>query len=255
MERLFLLILIVAIAWGSNSCTSPGDMKSTDQAQVIVDSAIAAVGGDLLLNAEISFRFRVRDYIYKNQGGEYEYTRIYIDTNATKTVDKLTNKGLRRWIDNAEVELDSSWRQRYTNSVNSVIYYAFLPYRLNDQAVIKTYRGLVDIKDKTYHEILVQFEQEGGGVDFEDNYLYWFDTADYSMDYFAYDYISDGGGVRFREAYNRREIEGVTIQDYVNYKPPADSVGLYEMLDAFKQNDLVELSKIELEGVKVDLTN
>ena len=227
------------------------EAKGDRFAQEIVNKAIVAAGGPILDHAEVSFRFRVRDYIYKNNGGQFEYTRIYVDTSGTRTVDVLTNSGLTRSIDGKEAELDSTWTQRYSNSVNSVIYYAFLPYRLNDAAVIKTYQGAVDVNGRTYHQVHVAFQQEGGGVDYEDNYLFWFDTDDYSMDFFAYDYITDGGGVRFREAENSRIINGLTIQDYINYKPSADSIGLDRTMEAFQTNSLVELSRIQLENVKV----
>ena len=205
----------------------------------------------ILEEAEVSFRFRVRDYVYKNDHGRFEYTRIYRDTAGTTTVDILTNDGIIRTIDGDTIELDSTWQSRYSNSVNSVIYFAFLPYRLNDQAVIKTYRGEVEIKGRMYHEVLVQFEEEGGGKDHDDNFLYWFDTETFSMDYFAYDYVTDGGGVRFREAYNKRTVDGLVIQDYVNYKPSADSIGLNGMRQAYIDKSLQELSRIELENVVV----
>ncbi len=85
------------------------------------------------------------------------------------------------------------------------------------------------------------------------NFLYWFDTDTYALDYFAYDYITDGGGVRFREAYNRRDEGGLVVQDYVNFKPASDSVKLKDVLDAYVKEELKELSRIELEEVNVDV--
>jgi hypothetical protein len=219
-------------------------------AQSIIDSAIVSIHGDILDNAEVSFKFRVRNYVYRNQHGAYTYTRIFVDTSGT-TVDVLTNEGLTRTVDGEAIELDSTWATRYSNSVNSVMYFSFLPYRLNDPAVIKTHHGEVTIKGKQYHEVLIQFQEEGGGVDHDDNFLYWFNKETYALDYFAYDYITDGGGVRFREAYNRREEDGLVVQDYVNFKPASDSVKLKDILGAYLKGELMELSRIELEEVSV----
>jgi hypothetical protein len=209
------------------------------------------MGGDMLQNAEVSFRFRVRDYVYRMEGGDYEYTRRYEDTSGTITVDVLTNEGLTRTVNGDTVNLDSTWSNRYSNSVNSVIYFAFLPFRLNDPAVIKTYNGIVAIKDKNYHEILVRFKEEGGGADHDDNFLYWFDVDTYALDYLAYDYLTNGGGVRFRQAINRRTINGLTVQDYINYKPESDTIVLADMREAFESDELVELSRILIENVRV----
>lgn len=37
------------------------------------------------------------------------------------------------------------------------------------------------------------------------------------MDFLAYEYNVNGGGVLFREAFNSRMIEGMRFQDYINY--------------------------------------
>ncbi len=237
------------------SCTeAPKDAEESEpnQAQEIVNRAIKAIGGDVLDNAEITFKFRTRDYIYRNKAGRYRYTRTYVDTAGTKSVDILTNDGLTRTIDGKPVELDELWTQRYSNSVNSVFYFAFLPYRLNDAAVIKTYNGLKDFNGKKYHEIEVQFAKEGGGVDHDDNFLYWFSEDKYALDYFAYDYVTGKGGVRFRHAINRRLVNGLIVQDYVNYRPNDKKTDLYGMFEAHTRGELKELSRIELENVQVE---
>lgn len=256
MKSRFTLVIILATVLTFTGCSNQNDPEHfDDRAQAIVDNAIRAMGGTLLEHAEVSFRFRDRDYIYKNKKGTFEHTRIHIDSAGVRTVDVYHNNGLDRTVNGESAKLDKTWQTRYSNSINSVIYFTFLPYRLNDPAVIKTYRDIVTIKGKPYHEILVQFRKEGGGKDHDDNFLYWFDTATYAMDYLAYDYVTDGGGVRFREAYNRRSHNGLTVQDYVNYKPSDDSLTLYHMRTAYEQGKLVELSRIELHDVDVQNLN
>lgn len=235
-----------------NDATQHINDADRNPAQEIVDKAIQAIGGDLLDHADIDFTFRTRDYKFHQQGGKFEYTRIHVDTTGKKTIDLLTNEGLSRSVDSKPVDLDEKWAQRYSNSVNSVFYFAFLPYRLNDAAVIKTYNGIKDFNGKKYHEVEVQFAKEGGGVDHDDNFLYWFSEDKYALDYFAYDYITDKGGVRFRHATNRRLVNGLIVQDYVNYKPKDKKTGLYDMFEAHKSRELVELSRIELENVVVE---
>ena len=75
------------------------------------------------------------------------------------------------------------------------------------------------------------------------------------MDYLAYSYETDGGGIRFRAAYNPREINGLRFQDYVNYKPQGLDVALKDLDYLYEQGSLIEVSKIELENVKVKIVD
>ncbi len=87
----------------------------------------------------------------------------------------------------------------YSNSVNSVAYFALLPFRLNDAAVNKRYIGTSEIKGEPYFEIEVTFQQKGGGKDHDDVFIYWIHQQHFTMDYLAYSFIVDGGGTRFRK--------------------------------------------------------
>lgn len=244
MKKLILLFSI-AIA-----CSSP-----TPTAQEVVDQAIIFSGTKVLKSAEARFRFRAIDYEYKMDNGAYLYTRIQQDTLGNVVMDLLTNNGLIRTINGDTTSISEEKKAAYTSSVNSVIYFAFLPLWLNDAAVNKSYKGVTEIKDKTYYKIRVTFDQEGGGEDFEDVFYYWFDVDDYSMDYLAYSYEEeDGIGIRFREAYNQRRVNGVLIQDYINLKPVnKGSVPLEEIDQAYIDGELKELSLIELEDVEIIL--
>ncbi|GAB4243357.1 MAG: hypothetical protein Tsb0034_21200 [Ekhidna sp.] len=222
-------------------------------AQQIVDKAIEATGVDKLRNASASFTFRDIQYRYSFKNGAYEYVRIQKDSLENEVKDVLTNAGLTRYINSTETKIDDERRVAYTSSVNSVIYFAFLPMSLNDAAVNMTYIDKVEIEGKAYHKIKVTFDAEGGGEDYEDVFYYWFDTEDYSMDYLAYSYNEkDGKGIRFRVAYNQREVNGVVIQDYKNLKPKVEnSVELEAIDEAYLNGELEQLSLIELEDVDI----
>ena len=216
----------------------------------IVNEAFLQAGGYLFENTEIEFVFRDREYGYKKVGGNFEYVRIFKDsTNVVR--DVLANTGFTRQIDGITTEVADTMATKYSNSVNSVVYFALLPYGLNDQAVNKIYVGQSTIKDEVYHKIKVTFNQEGGGEDFQDVFIYWVGEDDHKVDYLAYSYETDGGGIRFREAYNERVINGVRFVDYVNYKPK--DIQDLEVLDQeFEKGNLEELSKIELTDIKVN---
>lgn len=243
MKKIYTLFLIILIA---ASCTD-----QNDDAQYVVDQARVAAGSDKLDMAQVEFEFRDREYGVKRQNGEYEMVRLFKDS-LDMIRDQVTNEGFQREMNGTVIEVTDSMSFKYTNSINSVIYFALLPYNLNDAAVIKSHLGTETIKGKDYYKIKVTFQQEGGGKDFEDEFIYWIDKETYFIDYLAYSYLTDGGGMRFREAYNPRNVNGIRALDYINYKPKTD-MKLEAMGKAFEDGQLEELSRIELINFKVEL--
>jgi hypothetical protein len=222
-----------------------------DRAQELVDKAIQAHGGKSFESVRIEFDFRGRHYSSTREGGIFTYTREFTDSLGN-VKDVLTNDSFRREINGRLANITDERAKAFSNSVNSVIYFALLPYGLNDPAVRKTYVGAATIKDKAYELVKITFDKEGGGKDFEDVFLFWINQQNSRVDYFAYSYISDGGGIRFREAINPRIIEDILFQDYNNYKPTSDSVTLNQMQVLFEANALEKMPVIELANVKVE---
>ncbi len=198
MLRIGIILLLLAELGGC----APKKMESSsvaetekDQAQEVIDQAIEAHGSQKVSGHIIEFDFRDRHYISKREGGVFQYERIFTDTLGDRYRDVLTNDGFSREINGELAEVSEEYRARYSNSVNSVLYFALLPYYLNDPAVKKKYLGKAQIKGVSYHKILITFRQEGGGKDFEDQFLYWIHEKDYTIDYLAYNYLTDGGSL------------------------------------------------------------
>ena len=161
----------------------------------------------------------------------------------------LSNDKFIRSINDVVSNLSDKDVVRYSNTLNSVIYFALLPYRLNDPAVIKTLKGTTSIKGKKYHAVEVRFTEENGGTDYDDVFYYWINTQTNTMDYLAYLFHVNGGGVRFRAAYNPRVIDEIRFQDYENYSAPKETA-LADLPALYEAGELKLLSKIELEEVK-----
>lgn len=237
---LMLFLLIMA-------CQQKEEISGAD---VVMNKAIARVGGKVLDNATIAFDFREKHYKAKRENGNFVLSRCS-DSNCNDTVDILTNNGFERKINNKPVKLADSMVDKYTNSVNSVHYFSVLPYGLNNPAVKKEIIDTVNIKGNSYYEIRVIFEEQGGGTDYEDEYMYWVNTEDFTVDYLAYNYHLNEGGTRFREAYNAREIKGVRVVDYKNYKPKEQYPPLKSLDSLFLNGQLDLLSLIDLKNVEV----
>lgn len=252
MAKPYSLLLLVAVFF---SCAPQQKEEVQEEpkskVQEVIDNSIEfhKMGG--LGNADFSLTFRDIDYTYHNANGMYEYTRTQIDSLGATVLDRMDNDTLIRYTNGEATDVIDEKRAAYTRSVNSVIYFFRLPFGLNDPAVNKVYMGETEIKGKTYHEVKVTFEQEGGGEDFDDVFLYWFDKEDYSMDYLAYLYHTDGGGMRFREAINARRVNGLLIQDYINLKPEDESIDIMTIDELYNAGQLIELSQIINENVVI----
>lgn len=247
------LLILALVAFSCSPKKQEAVQKEVkSKVQQVIDEAMAFHKMENLGNAAFSLTFRDIDYTYKNENGQYEYTRTQIDSTGATVIDRMDNDTLRRTVNGIEPEIEDEKRAAYTRSVNSVIYFFRLPFGLNDPAVNKVYIGETEIKGKTYHEVKVTFAQEDGGEDFDDVFLYWFDKEDYSMDYLAYLYHTDGGGMRFREAINQRRVGGMLIQDYINLKPEDEQIDIMTIDELFNEGKLIELSQIINENVVVN---
>ncbi len=217
----------------------------------LINASIQAHGLDNLTGKQIEFDFRDKHYTLLRELTEYTYTRSFQDSSGMIQDVLINSQGFFRTVNGDTAGLSKDRASKYLNSVNSVLYFVQLPLPLNDAAAIKTYQKDQEINGKEYHQVEVRFSQEGGGKDFEDIFLYWFQQETYTLDYFAYSYLTDGGGLRFREAINRRTINGIVFQDYINYKPKSNESGLYDLPDLFKKGKLTELSRIENTNIQV----
>lgn len=237
------------------------EQKEALTAQDIIDKAIIVSGGEQLMNKMIDFDFRDKHYkAIRHADGNFEYQRELKGTipekfgdTVVKIKDVLTNDNFQRYVKDAKLLVADSMAIKYSASVNSVHYFVQLPYGLNAAAVNKSSLGLETIKEKEYYKIKVTFNEEGGGEDFEDIFIYWINTITFKVDYLAYSYNEDHGiGLRFREAYNERIIEGIRFADYNNYKPIEDNVKLENLGSLFNDDALKLLSKIETENVVIN---
>lgn len=221
-------------------------------AQGIVNKAIERSGTSLLSNTEVNFDFRDKSYRSIGHCGVMTLERISNDSTGN-IVDVLDSRGGFKRIKNDILQnVPDSMVKKYSSSINSVHYFVQLPWRINDPAVNKEYIGKELVKNKSYHLIKVTFNEDGGGEDHEDVYLYWFHTDSFTVDYLAYRFQTNGGGMRFREAFNPRYIEGIRFVDYNNYKP-LSNIKLLEIAQKFDSRELKKLSVIKTENVKVEL--
>lgn len=248
----WMLFFGLAVSCSNQVGSADTDKQEIDSAQWIVDKGIATHGFNNILNKEINFDFRDKHYtaIYA-EDGSYVFTRSF-QKGGSSVIDSLTNIKFNRYINGLKQEISDEWKGKYSASVNSVLYFALLPYRLNDDAVIKEYVGKQKLESANYHLIKVSFKKEGGGEDFDDEYLYWFNDKTGKLDYLAYNYREEEGrGVRFRKAFEAHEVEGLIFNQYLNYACQNGDVELSSLGDSLENEKLELLSQIVNENIEV----
>lgn len=225
------------------SCSSDGEK--------IIDRSIELSGGNHVNHKKISFDFRDKHYASGRKDGVFFLERVTSDSTGL-TRDVFNNEGFKRYLNDRLMEIPDSMAVKYANSVNSVHYFAYLPYGLNDHSVNNELLEETEIRGQVYYKIKVWFDDSDSEVgDDEDVYVYWINKDTYFVDYLAYKFKVDGGGMRFREAYNPRNVGGIRFVDYNNFKPENKSASLYELDSLFESNKLVKVSEIELRNIRV----
>ena len=250
MKYLNLALIVVGLI-----ITSACKNNQSITAQDIIDKSLKASGSEAYNSAKVSFKFRDGQYTSTRACGTFKLERVLVDSLGVNTVDVVTNTKFKRTQNDSVTQVADSLVTRISDAVNSVHYFAQLPYGLNDDAVQKELAGDTKINGREYHKINVWFKQEGGGTDYQDKYMYWIDKERYTVDYLAYSYEVNGGGVRFREAFNPRIVNGIRFVDYNNYKPRDKDVPLTDLDAYFIKDKLQKVSEIKTENVEVSLLN
>lgn len=220
-------------------------------AESLIDQSIAAHGMGHVFSKVITFNFRERSYSLQKDSSQSVYRRITIQKNDTIVDELKSSSGFTRFLNGNVVQVPDSMAQKYSASVNSVLYFVQIPLVLKDPAVNAEYLGITTIKDKNYHSLKVTFSEEDGGEDFQDEYRYWIDEATREVDYLAYSYHTDEGGIRFREAFGKQRTAGILFQDYRNYKPENNAISLDSLPKLFERKELLLLSTIENRDILV----
>ena len=241
MKKKIILLFLILV-----SCSNSSHI-STSQ---IINKSIKAHGWD---QDDFSIVFDFRDYQYelKRKNKFYSFQRTTKkEGNVVKDL-MSSKKKLKRFINDKSVELSDSMTNIFSNSLNSVMYFFQLPRPLSDQAVVPKYMGLTKILNERYWTIKVTFKENGGGKDYQDEFRYWININNGQIDYLAYNYLTEGGGTRFRQAVNKQLNQGFIFQDYINLKPNVKFVSLDSLPILFEAGNLIKVSNIKNKNIRV----
>lgn len=230
----------------TNTDIAKNEVIST--ADSILDLTINAHSVAQFKNNTYQFTFRKKRFSIIHKNNELIYQNEYI-IEGDSIKNQLKGSELKQWKNGIEQTLTTKESAKISEGLNSVIYFATLPLKLQDEAVITEWKGQVKIKGNTYLQLGITFKEEGGGSDHDDEFMYWINETTHQIDYLAYNYKVNNGGVRFRSAYNKRKVNTIIFQDYINFKAQVGT-SLTDLPAAYENGQLEELSLIETEDIK-----
>jgi len=179
-RHIIILSVFITVSCNSTKNLTLMSSASSPEAAALLQSTINAHGGTKYETAHYAFVFRNKNYTFHNNHGEYTYT-LSQEKDGVGYHDVLTNDSFTRSKNGVQQSLTQKQTTAYTEGVNSVVYFATLPHKLNDPAVNVSHEGITTISNKKYQVMKVTFDQEGGGRDFEDNYYYWVNDSTYKL--------------------------------------------------------------------------
>ena len=200
---------------------------------------------------DITFDFRAYHYEFFRKDYNFTYARTTIKDDKKIRDELSSTKGFKRFIDSVPESLTDSLAMIYSNSLNSVMYFFQLPKPLLDGAVHSELLDEIKIEGATYWTIKVYFSEEGGGEDYQDEYRYWINQDTYEIDYLAYNYTTEGGGIRFRKAIKKKRVKGILFQDYQNFSPSNKFEPLDSLPQIYEDGLLSRISLIENKNIIV----
>lgn len=203
---LIIFLIFFAVACKENS-------KVPLSAQSIIDPSILANGGKNYAHMDISFTFRQYRVRLQNEDGKFNYSRIFKDSTSNNIKDVLVNDGFSRTVNDTLQILTDEKKKSLAASMNSVAYFALLPYKLSEPAVIAEYLGDTSFKNNSYYKIGISYKAVGKQNDHQDDYCFWINKKDYRINYIAY----KTGGSRMRAVTAAQNCGGIILQDYDNY--------------------------------------
>ena len=220
----------------------------------VVRRSIAHHGGELYDSSAVTMTMCSGSGCYElaveSRGGVYRH-RVAGPVSAGHRAVEATNDTVRHWRDGVEVEIaDATEAQRLRDWATARLYFAFLPYRLDDPSAMQRDLGLERWGERELRKVKVTF-RPGTSSDAQDEFLYWFDAETGRLEQFAYSFAGRPGGLRFRRLDNYQRVGGLLFFDQENLGVEGDGLSVDQIDPAFVTQRMRPISRIHLDHITV----
>lgn len=219
----------------------------------IVDRAIEHHGGEIYRHSETELDLCSKSGCFqvtaRLDGDRWAYT-VSGKSGGSQLRVRSAHDALTIHRNGVEETVAADKEQRFRDWAMARVYFCFLPFRLNDPSVYKQDLGLVDWDGRRLHKVKVTFEV-GTSTDAGDRYMYWFDPETARLEYLAYSYDDNGGGIRFRRAIRHRRVGGLLFFDQENYGIDGPGLSVDAIDAAYVRDAMRHVSTVRLEDIQV----
>jgi hypothetical protein len=223
----------------------------------IVDKAIEVHGGAQYGRSRI--RFTIQDMtlpgvytvlVDRDAGGWiHEATVKTREKKPTEIKMRASAKGIARWQDGEEVELDQDTAGETKRLADYGAFFGLMPLVLNDPEVLKEHLGTERWNGKDLEKVKVIFPP---GKDKDDVYLFWFDPKSAELEQFSYAFDIDGGGLRVMRASKRHKVGGILFTEYERRGAPGTQWNVDQVTPELTQKKLNKMPAMTLEAISVE---
>ena len=243
-----------AFGWTLAACGLVVATASAQQGLEIVRRSIELHGGETYERSSVDLDLCSGSGCYElsvsNRDGVYRQ-RVAGPISTGRREVVATNDTVRHWHDGVEMEVASGEEtQRLRDWATARIYFAFLPYKLNDPSAQQRDLGLERWGDRELHKVKITF-RAGTSSDDQDQFLYWFDPQTARLEQFAYSYEGSPGGLRFRRLDNYRRVGGILFFDQENLGVEGDRLSVDLIDPEFVERRMQLVSRVRLEEIRV----
>ena len=223
----------------------------------IVDRAIAFHGGELYrastTSLDVCSRSGCTRVTARLDGELFDYEVVGEAGGGERRVHwtkaEALGERLEVWQDGVPVSPAPEDARRLKDWAMSRVYFAFLPFRLNDPNVFKQDLGLEVWGERQLHKVKITFAP-GSSTDADDEYLFWFDPQTAQVEQFAYSYAGKPGGLRFRRAHNGRRVGGILFYDQENLGAEGEGLRV-DRIDPAYVETLRKVSDVTFDNITV----
>ncbi len=219
----------------------------------VVDRAIEHHGGEVYGHSETELDLCSKSgcfhVVARIDGDRWAYA-VSGKSGDSRLLVRSTDQELTVRRDGRPEPVTADKEQSFRDWAMARVYFCFLPFRLNDLSVMKQDLGPVDWDGRRLHKVKVTF-QTGTSTDAGDQYMYWFDPETARLEYFAYSYDDNGGGLRFRRAVRHRRIGGLLFFDQENLGADGPGLSVDAIDAAYVRDSMRHVSTVRLEKIQV----
>jgi hypothetical protein len=253
--------IAIAIAIAIAAAASLVTPVAAETARELVARSIAHHGGELYESSRITLDLCSKSGCsaleVRQDGGVYEYCATAKVKAGLRKVC-IDNEAAREWLDGvgvtgasvpgseAAIARDAALR----DWVMQRVYFAFLPYRLEDPSVRLEDLGFEAWDGRELRKIKVSFEA-GSSTDADDEFIHWFDPESARLELFVYSYEVNEGGLRFRRLKDHRRVGGILLFDQENFGVEGRGLSVDLVSPAYVEASMRHVSIVELRDIVV----